>query len=241
VDAGQTPRGLERFLTLAAETPDVLPLQVGLAMLQRADGRPALAETTLRGVLQQEPTSRDAMEALYDLLLAGERLPEAVPLLERALEMNPSSADHHRWLGRIATYRGHTSEATMHFVRATQVAPEQLGPLLDLARALARSGRLPEARQLLVTASERFPREPLGPERLGRLLLASGDAAAAWEAFQEAERRGMRTAELFGALGSLAARLNRAEDARRYYQRSLDLQPDQPRLQQELQALRAEN
>ena len=234
VDAGQAARGLERFLTLAGEQPAVLPLQVGLALLQRATGQATRAEATLRAVLQQEPTARDAMEALYDLLLAGGRLPEAVPLLQRALDTNPLSADHHRWLGRIATYRGRTTEATMHFVRATEVAPDQVGPLLDLAGVLAQSGRLDEARRLLVTASERFAREPLGPERLGRLLLAGGDAAAARQAFQEAERRGMRTAALFRTLGSLATGV---EEARRYYQRSLDLQPDQPQVQQEVQAL----
>ena len=237
VDAGRAARGLERFVTLAGEHAAVLPLQVGLALLQRATGQTTEAEATLRAVLQQEPTSRDAMEALYDLLLAGGRLPEAVPPLEKALEANPSSADHHRWLGRIATSRGRTTEATMHFARATEVAPDQVGPLLDLAGVLAQSGRLHEARQLLVTASERFPRDPLGPERLGRLLLAGGDAAAARQAFQEAERRGMRTAALFRALGSVAAGLQRIEEARRYYQRSLELQPDQPQVQQELQAL----
>jgi len=237
VDAGQAARGLERFRLLAAEHAAVLPLQVGLALLEHATGRPTQAEATLRGVLQQEPMARDAMEALYDLLLDGKRLPEAIPLLERALELNPSSADHHRWLGRIAVYRGRTTEASMHFARAAQVAPDQVGPLLDLAGVLAQSGRMHEARQLLVTASERFPRQPLGPERLGRLLLAGGDARAALEAFQEAERRGMRTAGLFRTLGSLASRLQQIEAARQYYQRSLDLQPDQPQVRQDLQAL----
>ncbi len=237
VDAGQAARGLQRFLTLAGEHSGVLPLQVGLALLQRANGQATEGEATLRAVLRQEPASRDAMEALYDLLLAAGRLPEAIPLLQRALEANPLSAAHHRWLGRIATYRGRTAEATLHFARATEVAPDQVGPLLDLAGVLAQSGRLREARQLLVTASERFPREPLGPERLGRLLLAGGDTGEARRVFQEAERRGMRTAALFRTLGSLATGLHRVEEARRYYQWSLDLQPDQPRVRQELQAL----
>lgn len=236
-DAGQAPRGLQRFVTLAEEHPTVLPLQVGLALLQRATGQPAVAEGTLRAVLRQEPTAPDAMEALYDLLLAGQRLPEAIPLLQKALQVNPGSADHHRWLGRIATYRGRNTEATMHFARATQVAPDQVGPLLDLAGALGQAGRLSEARQLLLTASERFPREPRAPEHMGRILLAGGKTVAAQDAFKEAERRGLRTPDLYRTLGSLAARLDQVEEARRYYQRSLDLQPDQPQVRLKLQAL----
>jgi len=239
VDAGRAEEGLDLFLPIAREHPDLVPLLVGLALLQKGSEEPREAEGTLRRALALEPTSFDAMSALLSILQSGGRLPEAVPLLRRALKANPGSAAHHQWLGMEAESRDRLGEAALHYMRATQAAPEQFEPLWYLGRISARTGRLPEAEGIFRAAMEEFPDEARAPFSLGLLLETSGDLDGARAALLEAEHRGMRGAELYRRLGRVTAAQGRTEQARDYYHTALEINPEHPGVTQELEELKA--
>lgn len=239
VAARLAAEGRDLFRPLAQQHPKVTLLQVGLATLERAGGDAAAAEATLRGALAADPTSIEAMASWFALLEARGGIAEAEPLLERALALNPRSAPHHQWLGRIAEGRRNLGAAAVHYAQASQAAPEQFGPLSDLGRVTALGGRLEEAAGIFRTATDDFPEEPRAPFNLAIVLEQSGDPAGALAAYREAERRGLRTADLFRRLGRVSAGAGKPGEAAGYYRKSLELEPAQPEVRKALAALEA--
>jgi len=237
LEAGRVEEGLELFVPIARDHPDLVLLQAGLGALQHGAGRTEEAERTLRRALALEPASYDAMIVLLSLLESMGRAAEAVPLLRRAVEANPDSAAHHQWLGRIAESGGRLDEAAGHYQRATRAAPHLFEPEWNLGRIYARTDRRQEAERIFRTTTERFPDEPRGPFSLGVLLEISGDLDGAQGALLAAERRGMREAELYRRLGRVAAAQGRKEEARDQYRTALTINPDHPAARRELEAL----
>ena len=112
-------------------------------------------------------------------------------------------------------------------MRASDSAPHESGPILDLTRVLAFAGRSGEAIDMLRSAVGEMPNDPTLPEQLGRLLLDSGDTAGGLQALGEAVRRGARSAELFRILGNLEQDAGNRNQAADYFRRSLEIDPDQ--------------
>ena len=235
--AGLGGEGLQLFREAAAEHPDVGTIRVGVALLQEGQGDAAGGRRTLRAILRDDPTAPEAMVALLSSLERAGRSGEGVPLLQAALRSNPRSAPHHRWLGRISEGAGRYQEAALHYIRASDAAPAEYGPLDDLGRATALAGRDLEAAAIFENASRVFPDEPRAPFNLGVVRERAGDPAGALQAFREAERRGMRNPELYGRAGAAAAAAGLTEEAGELLQRSLEMAPDQPGVKAALEDL----
>ena len=237
IAAGKAAEGTGILRGLEREHPGVTLLSVGLAMLESAGGAQDRAASTLVAALEHDPVSIDAMTALWAILEPQGRAAEAQPLLARALERNPRSAPHHQWTGRLAEARGDWNAAALSYARATEAAPDQFEPLSDLGRVTARAGRLQEAEGIFRTTVDEFPQEPRAPFNLGVVLEQRQDAAGALAAYAEAERRGMTSAALYEHLGRLSQALGKRSEAGRYYERSLALAPNQPRVRSALEQL----
>jgi tetratricopeptide (TPR) repeat protein len=234
--AGQVAQGLDELAPIAREHPETTALHLAVAMLQTSSGRAEEAEATLRRILERQPADLRAMASLLPLLEARGQVDEAIPLIRRALRLNPDSAAHHEWLGQIAESRDQLDQAAVHYARANQASPEWLDPLLGLGRVAVRTGRLAAAIEMFRGTVERFPRAPGAPYHLAGALELSGDLEGARDAYLEAERRGMRGAELFRRLGALAARRGDPDDARAYYERAAEGDPDRQGTRREARA-----
>jgi Flp pilus assembly protein TadD len=110
-----------------------------------------------------DPHNAEAMNDLFDYYLnAPEVLGGGLDKAERiagkiARERPPES---HSELGRIAERRKQYTEAENQLRRAMDLAPGQVGRVLDLARYLAKLGRAAESDALFVEASQLGPRDP---------------------------------------------------------------------------------
>jgi tetratricopeptide (TPR) repeat protein len=87
-------------------------------------------------------------EALYFLggVLSQSDPAAAIPLLNRAREMNPEFWGAFYYLGRIEVDRGRASEALPLLQRAARLNPEESAVQYQLGRALQKAGRSAEAR-----------------------------------------------------------------------------------------------
>jgi tetratricopeptide (TPR) repeat protein len=238
IAARKTAEGLELLRPLEHQHQGVSLLSVAVAMLESAGGGKEEAATTLRAALARDPVSIEAMAGLWAILEPQGRAAEVQPLLARALELNPRSAPHHQWTGRLAEARSDWNAAALSYARATEAAPEQFEPLSDLGRVTARAGRLDAAAEIFRTTVKEFPQEPRAPFNLAVVLEQQQDAAGALDAYAEAERRGLTSAAIYGHLGRLSAALGKRTEAGAYYEKSLKLLPDQPRVRSALEALR---
>lgn len=111
---------------------------VTLATAENSAGDFRAAESSLREVLKQEPNNATALNNLgYFLAERGERLPEAVELIKRAIEIMPSNASFLDSLGWAYFKGGQLAEAEKLLTEAARRNPnsadihEHLGDLYN--------------------------------------------------------------------------------------------------------------
>jgi tetratricopeptide (TPR) repeat protein len=120
---------------LAAHPDDVRGLHV-LSLIQQSKGEHAQAEQTLRSLIQQAPEDANALNSLgYMLAERGQKLDEAVSLLQQALKLepgNPSYLDSLGWAyfqqGRLDLADTPLTEAA-NKLRDNSVVQDHLGEL----------------------------------------------------------------------------------------------------------------
>lgn len=132
---------LEREIAAA---PDDVELVFKLGAVQETAGRVAEAEKAFRDVLARDPLHAPALNYLgYMLADRGQKLPEALALIERALKVdpdNPSYLDSLGWalfkLGRVADAEAPLRRAAAAMA-ANSVVQDHLGDVLARRRRWA--------------------------------------------------------------------------------------------------------
>jgi len=106
------------------------------------------------------------MEAINDLFtyyleapgFLGGGLDKAAQLAKRIEATDP--VEHHYALAQLAEKRKELKTAEMHFRRAADLAPRQIGRIIDLAKFLSRAGRHQESEIVFAQAEKIGPNEP---------------------------------------------------------------------------------
>ena len=110
------------------------------------------AIAVLTAAVANDPTSAPALNSLgYTLADRGERLPEAIGYIERALKVEPENPSYIDSLGWALFKQGRFEEAEPHLQKAATALPEQSVIQDHYGDVLARRGKLQEA----ITAWER--------------------------------------------------------------------------------------
>lgn len=91
-----------------------------------------------------EVAARRLCDQAYELI-AREQYEQAIDRLEGALTLAPNLANAHANIGLVFNRLGETSRAIEHLRTAVRLAPREPAPLLTLASAYQRIGRLHEA------------------------------------------------------------------------------------------------
>ena len=83
----------------------------------------------------------------------AKRYREALQWFEKALSLDPRSADAHIWAGVICDERlSRRNKAKTHFEKALQLAPDSFRARYGIARQLLRAGKFEKARQQILLA-----------------------------------------------------------------------------------------
>lgn len=166
----------------------------------------------------------------------------AVEHCQRAVTLNPLSAAAHANLGVTYDARGNKREAEAAYRKALQIDPGQSGAALNLARNLEEQKRPWDAvrvmEQLTRTADSAAVRR-----RYGDALLAAGRDADGVLQYREALKLDPRYYPAMNALGAALISQYRSglllddrkrDEAVSVWRRSLQLNPDQPRIEAQL-------
>jgi Tfp pilus assembly protein PilF len=167
-------------------------------------------------------------------------------LFERALAVTAGNHLAHHKLGSVSLGEGEPVRAEAHFREAVRLRPRWPLYRLALAEAVARQGRLEEARGHYEGALADDPGHAAGQAKLGAVLLALGREAEARARLERAlllpaepgDAPARAVAEL--GLADLALRAGDREAARRGYERALALAPESAQALQRLGLLEAE-
>ncbi|MGO9449532.1 MAG: O-antigen ligase family protein [Candidatus Binataceae bacterium] len=105
---------------------DPTPLYFSVLGLAQAAGDKALIESTLRELLARRP-SPGLVIRLGSFYLDNNQLAQAIPMFQRATDMDPDSADAYFLLGRAEEAEYHYSAADDAYGRAIALAPDNAG------------------------------------------------------------------------------------------------------------------
>jgi len=104
------------------------------------------AVTALTAAVARDPLSAPALNSLgYTLADRGQRLPEAIGFIERALKVDPDNPAYLDSLGWALFKQGRTDEAEPHLRKAADALPDQSVIQDHLGDVLARRGKLADA------------------------------------------------------------------------------------------------
>jgi hypothetical protein len=149
------------------------------AGLREASGDLTAADSIVRDVLVQHPTSLTALLALDRLATARGTPADVLPAVDRLLELEPSSAIGHqtrlRALARVGDHQG-LADAARAWIA---VSPRVETPYREAARIWAELGDPARATRVLEQGRDRIPRADALALELGDAFVAAGDATAA--------------------------------------------------------------
>ncbi len=128
-----------------------------------APGFATKARENFEQAIQLNPMNLEAMSDLFEYYLdapgfLGGGLDRAAALAKRMGEINP--AEYHWGEARLAEKRKEYQTAEQHFRRAADLAPRQIGRVIDLARFLAKAGRYQESEEAFQRAEKIDPNSP---------------------------------------------------------------------------------
>jgi Flp pilus assembly protein TadD len=136
-----------------------------------APGYASKTRQLLEKSVQLNPHDIEALNDLFEYYLEapgllGGGLDKAQVISQKIAAINPSEG--HWAQSKIAERRKEFSTAEEQLKRAIDLAPQQVGRLIDLARFLAKQGRVQEADQSLAKADKIAPNSP-------KLMFAKAD------------------------------------------------------------------
>lgn len=147
-DANRLPEAIKRMQALDQRMPDTVNVKYELAMLHERADQLREAERLLRQVMVLDPGHAHAHNALgYSLADRNRRLPEALALITRALEISPQDPFILDSMGWVKFRMGQYKEAVEYLQRAYEKRPEA-EISAHLGEALWKMGQQSEARKV---------------------------------------------------------------------------------------------
>jgi tetratricopeptide (TPR) repeat protein len=216
LDEKRYQEAVDNFINAIAAEPKDYSLHFNLALAYSLMGKAAEAIPEYKKTLDIKPGLYQAELNLSILLLREKQASEAVPYLtdavsqkatefrpnfylasalfssgdfakaeqayKNALEIDPKSPDAELGLAHALAKQDKLAEAAPHFQSAARMSPNYRDGLLELASLYEAAKRDTDAIEIY----QQFPENPGAQERLGALLLASGQPADAIAHFQAA-------------------------------------------------------
>lgn len=162
--------------------PSLMQAEQNLGILLMRNKRSADAVPHLRKALAEKPGDVKRQMNLAAALLESGQSQEALSLYEKA---PPGTAEVEFGLGRAYLKLNKPADAQTHLEKAASLDPGYSDGLLELAGWYEQNKNLPAA----IAIYRRYPESPGVKERLGELLLETGQATDAIPQLEEAVRK----------------------------------------------------
>ncbi len=171
-DAGQSAAAYALLAEGIVAHPLNPDLHYDFALMAEKNGELDRMEASLRTVIEQAPDNHHAYNALgYSLADRNERLPEALALIAKALQMAPGDPFIMDSMGWVYYRMGKLNEAEAHLRRAYALRSD-VDIAVHLGEVLWQKGQKADAQKLLREARARDPRNDTLRSTLARLQLS---------------------------------------------------------------------
>ncbi|MFA4994684.1 MAG: tetratricopeptide repeat protein [Bdellovibrionales bacterium] len=189
-------------------------------------GRLADAERLYRAILATDPNQPDALALLGVLLASRKEYAQATPLLEKAIQSDPSASLFHFYLGNIFLDMGKDERAETSFRAALALQPNFANAHFRLALLLEKQNKFSEALQHLRKTTEREPKFAAAWVKLSELSFKIDDYELAKNSAEMALRQTPNDLAAHVALALALDSLDKEEDAVAPLKKAIQLKPD---------------
>jgi tetratricopeptide (TPR) repeat protein len=226
LQARQTEQAVASSLALLNQYPDDINI---LGLLGAALGdqrRYDEAEAVLRRVIDLAPTFAKPCEDLGILLMQQNKAEAALPLLEKAVRLDPTLEEAHFQAGKALALLGRGQEADAAFERAFALSPVRR--MMALAAEHHQAGRAQEAERLCRQVLQKDPRHVDALRMLALIAAATGDLDDAEHLLRQTLACAPDHVPALFDLGRVLKELDRPDDAIAVYRNLLAIEPDNP-------------
>ena len=220
---------IELFTRALDRDPEYVLARAGLAeaYLRRFDLARDLADLERgREVAEEALAQSDEIAAVHVTMgliqVETGRHDRAIESLQRALELEPHSAEAHLALARAFRGIGETAQAEIHYREALDLRPGYWGGHNELGRFYYGNGRMEDAAEAFAAVVELAPDNHRGWYNLGGVRQQMGDRDGAEEAFQKSISV-LPNAVAFSNLGTLYFDERQYGAALENYEQALEL------------------
>lgn len=181
-------------------------------------------EEATRAMVDACPMSALAWSVLgMALRLQGK---DALPALQKTVELAPDDAEAHLHLGNAHMDGGHPDLAMPYFIRALELAPAFAEALSRLGDVLQAQGHLKEAAECYGGALEIDPALAMAHRGKGDVLVAQQQFQSAQSSYRQALTLEPGAADIHRKLGDVHVALNRPDAALQSYAAALEMDPE---------------
>lgn len=220
-------RARQEFVQSMHDPADRVSAHRGLAAVAWRQGKEAGAVQLLEEAVRLEPEHLEARADLALVLSLSDRVRDALPHLQRLVEISPGESRlwHNYALGLANS--GAQIEATRAFERAVALGADR-ETYVELAKAYEALGARKQALQAWSRCIELYPDAELAYYRLTSMLMVSGRYKECLNLFRKATAQLPRAAGIRVAFGELLEDLGDASAAAAEYRAALDIWPSWP-------------
>lgn len=197
---GNVPPIIDRAASL--DTPQSREFRAGLQAQLRGD--PAAAKTRFKAALKIDPSYAPALVGMASLAQAQGDLKQVEHYLVQAERSSPKTADVHLAWGRHYLGTRQIERAEKSFLKARELAPKSIPPLLELGEVYIRTpGRTDEALRAYRSAVELDGKNMFAQYGMGIAAAAAGQRETAFKALETAAELAPKDPAPHRAIGRL--------------------------------------
>ena len=224
LQAGRTADGLKAASELSAQNKEDVRLHFTLGVLLASAKQYHPAELELEKASALQPETLEILYNLGQVYLRSAEYSKAELVLNRALKLKPDSPDTLYLLGQVYFDQARPVDALDVLVRAHKLAPENTDIIFLLARVSMSQNYFEDAIPLLESGLKIAPKRADLHAALGESYFMAGQAEKAIDEFKILIELDP-TARSYTFMGLSYRHLGRFEEAHKYFQEGLKLEP----------------
>lgn len=241
VRAGRIEQALKHLKIVVKLQPESSQAHYLLALIYSTQKKYSLAtaeyETILKLASRDNPNNFEIHAYLAQLYYAQQRFPQAIEQLNQILLFNPKNVSALFLLGSVYLDLDQSQKAKENFRKALSIEPNHDGALNSLAYTYAEEGtNLSEALKMARRAVELDPSNGAYYDTLGWVLFKQGLNAEGLMALEKAQTY-ITDPLIYEHMGDVYQVVHELALARKFWLKSLDLNPNQPKVSQKLEEL----
>ncbi len=200
---------------------------IGLVETLASQNRMPEAIKLLQDSAARQPERRDFQLALANLYVRDQRYDDAVKLLQSLLKTDPKSPDLLLRLAETQRRKGDVNGAIESFRLASQAAPADARPLLQLGLLMDGTGRRDQAKPIYEQILKIQPDHPIALNNLAFIKAEEGqDLDAALTMAQRARQGLPNSPDVMDTLGWIYLKKNLSDDAVRTFKELVVASPN---------------